>query len=93
MATATKTTSPDPKDATEQLAAFSDRLVASTAKVGAVYVDTFEKAVGGVAAFEREVARVTPNEVAAAVVSAHADLTTELTRVYANATRELLAQS
>ena len=86
MATTKNTTSTTPF---EEL---NERLVETGRKVGTLSVDSYEKAVDTVVAWERKVAEQTPNESVANLITAHADLSRDLAKAYASAAREIVAR-
>ena len=94
MATTTKKTGPtlpDLETAAEQVRETGDRLLEAGKKGTAVYLDSIEKTVAGLAAFERKLGEQAQIEAVGALLGAHADLTQDLTTVSVSAARELIA--
>jgi|tagenome__1003787_1003787.scaffolds.fasta_scaffold15455394_1 hypothetical protein len=70
----------------------NDRLLETGRRVGTLSLDSYEKAVDTVVAWERKVAEQTPNAAVAGLITAHADLSRDLAKTYASAARELVAR-
>jgi uncharacterized protein YicC (UPF0701 family) len=88
MATSTKTNTalPDFEAATEA----NDRLAEVGRKVTTAYLDGVEKYVSRVAQFERQLGDQTKVDAVASLLSTHADLAEEITKVSVSAARELI---
>jgi uncharacterized protein YicC (UPF0701 family) len=92
MATATKTNTaaPDFESATERVREVNDRFADVSRKVTTAYLDGVEKYVSGIAQFERKFGTQTRLDAVAALLTTHADLTEEFTKVSVSAARELI---
>jgi hypothetical protein len=92
MATSTKTntTFPDFGAATERAREANDRLAEVGRKVTTTYLDGVERYVSTVAQLERKVGEQSKVDAVASLLSTHADLTEEMTKVSVSAARELI---
>jgi hypothetical protein len=81
MATATNT--PPTAD-------WNARLADAGRRASILGLDTYEKTVETVAAWERRVAQQAPNETVSTLLSAHADLSRDLAKAYTAAARDLV---
>jgi hypothetical protein len=92
MATSTKTNTalPDFEAATERTREANDRLAEVGRKVTTAYLDGVEKYVSRVAQFERQVGDQTKVDAVSSLLSTHADLAEEITKVSVSAARELI---
>ena len=93
MATQTKT---DPitesvESAAERVAEFNEKAVANGKKAGAAYLSTYEKTVLSLADSYEKAAGATKVDWLATVATAQAELTRDVTKAYASATRELVS--
>jgi hypothetical protein len=69
----------------------NERLLETGKRVGNLYLDSCEKTIQGITAFQRKLAEQTQNETVRSVVDAQADLTRDLTKTYVAAAREVIA--
>ena len=92
MATSTKTNTalPDFEAATERTREANDRLAEVGRKVTTAYLDGVENYVSRVAQFERQVGDQTKVDAVSSLLSTHADLAEEITKVSVSAARELI---
>jgi hypothetical protein len=92
MATSTKTNTafPDFEAATERAREANDRLAEVGRKVTTTYLDGVERYVSTVAQVERKVGEQSKVDAVASLLSTHADLTEEMTKVSVSAARELI---
>jgi hypothetical protein len=90
MATTTNTTR-DFDAASEQLKELNERLVEAGRRVGTLYVDTYERTVDGVTAFQKKLAQRSQIEVVQSLVEAQADLTRELAKAQTAVARQILS--
>ena len=90
MATATKTHQ-DLNGAAEQVTELNERLVEAGKRAGNLYLDSYDKLVEGVTAFQRKLAEQSHNEAVQSVVATQVDLTRELASAYSSAAREFIA--
>jgi hypothetical protein len=92
MATQTKNTSTDRQveEATERVRELNERIIDTSRKAGAAYLDSYEKVLKSIADFEERVGSSTQVEWVAAITQAHADFTRDLAKVYASSAREFL---
>ena len=89
MATATKTQTAA-ADATAQVQELSDRLVETSKKAAAEYLNLTEKAAQTVVDFQRQVAAQTDVEWVSTIVDAQAKFTGDVTKVFVSTGRDLL---
>jgi uncharacterized protein YicC (UPF0701 family) len=92
MATSTKTNTaaPDFEAAAERVREANDRFAEVSRQVTTAYLDGVEKYVSGIAQFERKFGTQTRLDAVAALLTTHADLTEEFTKVSVSAARELI---
>jgi len=86
----TNTALPDFEAATERTREANDRLAEVGRKVTTAYLDGVEKYVSRVAQFERQVGDQTKVDAVSSLLSTHADLAEEITKVSVSAARELI---
>jgi hypothetical protein len=89
MATATKTQTAA-TDATAQVQELSERLVETSKKAAAEYLNLTEKAAQSVVDFQRQVAAQTDVEWVASIIDAQAQFTGDVSKVLVSSGRELL---
>lgn len=89
MATATKT--PNLDATTEQFKDLNDRLVEAGRKAAKVSIDSYEKAIDDVVAFEKKFGEQSQVEFVTTFLDAHADLTHKLAKAYTSAARDAIA--
>jgi|GEM_PF-3087087 len=95
MATSTSKKStfiPDLEAATERALEANERFVEASRKFTGAYLDGVEKYVSGLAQFERKLGEQSRIDVVNDLLSAHAQMTEDLTKAGLRATRELIAQ-
>jgi hypothetical protein len=88
--TKTNTAVPDFEAATGRALEANDRLAEVGRKVTTAYLDGVEKYVSGVAQLERKIGEQSQLDAVASLLSTHADLTEEITKVSVSAARELI---
>jgi hypothetical protein len=69
----------------------NERLLETGKRVGNLYLDSCEKTVQGLTAFQRKLAEQTQSDTVQTVVGVQADLTRDLTKTYVAAAREVIA--
>jgi hypothetical protein len=79
------------ESAAQQVRGTGERLVEASRKGTSVYLDSVEKTVAGLAAFERALGEQASIDAVGKLLGAHADLAQDLTTVTVSATRELIA--
>jgi hypothetical protein len=89
MATATKTQTAV-QDATAQAQELTERLVESSKKAAAEYLNLTEKTAQSVVGFQRQVAAQTDVEWVASIIDAQAQFTGDVSKVLVSTGRELL---
>ena len=82
---------PDIEAAGERVREANERVLKAGRKVTSAYLDTVESYVHGLASFERKLATQSNLEPAAAIFTAHAKMTEDLTSASVSAARELIA--
>jgi hypothetical protein len=93
MAESTKnaTSVPDLEEASKRVREANERFAEAGRKVTNAYLDGLERYATSVAQFERKLGEQSPVEPLADLVSAHANLTEDVTKASVSAARELLA--
>jgi hypothetical protein len=95
MATSTtknSTLAPDLDAATERVREANERFAQAGRKLTNAYLDGVERYASGVSKFERKLGEQAQVEPVASFLSAHAQLTDDLTKASVSAARELIAQ-
>jgi len=90
MATATKNTH-TVNEAAEQVAQLNERMVEAGKRAGSLYLDSVDKLVDSVAAFQTKLAEQSRNESIQTLIATQADVTRQIASAYTSAARELIA--
>jgi hypothetical protein len=90
MATATHTI-PDFDAATEQATRLGERLVEVSKRTGHLYLDNYQKFVGGVTDFQLKLAEQSHSDTVKSLASTQVELTRDLASAYTGVARELLS--
>jgi hypothetical protein len=78
-------------DATaERIRELNDRIIEAARKAGDVYLDTYEKTLKSIADFQENVAEHSQAEWFSNALSAQADFTREMAKLYTSAAREFI---
>lgn len=91
MATATKSVPQEFTEAAEQVTLLNNRVLQAGKELGNVYLGSYEDAISGLIATERDLAKRSPVELVSTILNAHADLTDELATAYTKTARETLS--
>jgi hypothetical protein len=89
MAT-TKSTADNIDAAAERVRELNERIIASSKKAGVAYLDTYERALTSIVEFQDKVADASQVEWFSALVTAQADFTRDMAKLYTSAARDLL---
>jgi hypothetical protein len=79
-----------PEQAAAQVVELNDKLTADGKRLGAAYLDGYDRTVASVVAFQRALAEQAPVPAFKSVLAAQADLTAELSQTYSAVAREAL---
>lgn len=90
MATSTKNFTTGFDAATEQFTELNDRLLDAGRRIGNLYVDSYERTVHGVTAFQKKLGETSPIEAVHTLVDAQVDLTREVAEAQTAAARQIL---
>jgi hypothetical protein len=94
VATQTKQTGAESQqrieESVERIRHLNERILESSRKAGAAYVDAYERVLQSLADFEERVGGASQVEWISALAQAHADFTREMTRAYTSAARDFL---
>jgi len=90
MATATKNTESQVKEATERIRDLNERIIDSSRKAGKAYLDSYEKVLTSIADFQERIGKSSQVDWVTAVTQAQADFTRELAAIYASSARDFL---
>jgi hypothetical protein len=82
---------PDLEAVNERVREANERFAEAGRKVTSAYLDGFERYITGVAQFERRLGEQTQLEPLASFLSAHAQMTEDVTKASVSAARELVA--
>jgi hypothetical protein len=90
MATATKTNRSF-NDAAEQVGQLNEHFVQASKRAGNLYLDSYDKFVEGVTAFQEKLAEQSKNDAVKSAIATQVDVTRQLASAYTTAARDLIS--